>query len=121
MSKTRQTLNDEPMQMLEWCGTLTGIARPAPTRSKRTHAWHASCSVLAVLTSMLILNGCDSKNPVDQAAQEMKKDVGPLYDDATVVPEIAPDPTPEPVGTQDGANEPASEAAGPPGDDMQKQ
>ncbi len=47
----------------------------------------------------------------------MKQEAGPLYDNATV----APDPTQEPVGTQDGANEPASEAAGPPGDDMQKQ
>ena len=124
MSKTRQTPNDEHMQMLEWCGTLTGIEQAAPAKSKRTHAWHASCSVLAVLTSMLILNGCDSKNPaeqaneqIDQAAQEMKKEAGPLYDNATV----APDPTQEPVGAQDEANEPASEAAGPPGDDMQKQ
>lgn len=121
MSKTRHYPNDGPMQLLEWCGTPTGIARPAPTRSKRTHAWHASCSVLAVLASVLILNGCDSKDPVDQAAQEMKKDVGPLYDDATVAPEVAPDLTPEPVGAQDGANEPASETAGPPGDDMPKQ
>lgn len=119
MSKTRQTLSDEPMRMLEWCRTLTSI-EATPAQSKRMHAWHAACSVLAVLTGMLILNGCDSKNPseqaneqIDQAAQEMKKEGGPLYDNATV----APDPTQEPVGTQDEA----SEAAGPPGDDMQKQ
>ncbi len=117
MSKTRQTLNDEHMQMLEWCGTLTGITRTAPAEPKRTHCWHASCGVLAVLTSVLILNGCDSKNPVDQAAQEMKKEAGPLYDNATV----APDSTQEPVGTQDGTSEPTSEAAGPPGDEVQKQ
>jgi hypothetical protein len=124
MSKTRQTPGDEPMQMLEWCGTLSTSEQAAPAKSKRTHAWHASCGVLAVLTSMLILSGCDSKNPaeqaneqIDQAAQEMKKEAGPLYDKATV----APDPTQEPVGTQDAANEAASEAAGPPGDDMQKQ
>jgi hypothetical protein len=120
MSKTRQTPGDEPMQMLEWCGTLSTSEQAAPAKSKRTHAWHASCGVLAVLTSMLILSGCDSKNPaeqaneqIDQAAQEMKKEAGPLYDKATV----APDPTQEPVGTQDEVNE----TAGPPGDDMQKQ
>ena len=124
MSKTRQTPNDEHMQMLEWCGTLSAIEQAAPAKSKRTHAWHASCGVLAVLTSMLILNGCDSKNPaeqaneqIDQAAQEMKKEVGPLYDDATV----ASDPTQEPADPQEETNEAASEAAGPPGDDMQKQ
>jgi outer membrane murein-binding lipoprotein Lpp len=117
MSKTRQTLNDEPMQMLEWCGTLTCIEQAAPAKSKRVHAWHASCSVLAALTSVLILNGCDSNDPVDQAAQEMKQEAGPLSDNAAV----APEPTQEPVGAQDDANEPASEAAGPPGDDMQKQ
>lgn len=116
MSKTRQTLSDECMQMLEWCGTLTGIeATPAP--SKRAHAWHAACGVLAVLTGMLILNGCDSKDPVDQAAQEMKQEAGPLSDNAAV----ASKPTQESTDTRDDANEPASEAAGPPGDDMQKQ
>ena len=123
MSKTRQIFNDEHMQMLEWCGTLTGIEQATPAKSKRTHYWHASYGVLAVLTSVLALNGCDSKNPagqaneqIDQAAQEMKKEAGPLYDKATA----APDPAQEPVGTQEGANEPTSEAAGPPGDEVKK-
>ena len=118
MSKTRQTPNDEHMQMLEWCGILTGIEQTAPAKSKRARAWHASCSVLAALTSALILNGCDSKDPVDQAAQEMKREAGPLSDNAAAV---APEPTQESTDTQEEANTPASEAAGPPGDDMQKQ
>jgi hypothetical protein len=96
MSKTQHYLNDEHMQMVEWSGAITGITSLTPAKSKRTHSWHASYSVLAVLTTLLILNGCDKKSPaerageqVDQAAREMKEKTGPLYDNATARPEPA--------------------------------
>jgi len=87
MRTTTQHLNDEHMQLYEWNGA--GIASAIPARSKRTHPWHASYSVLALLTSLLILNGCDNAGTakrageqVDQAAQTLKEGVEPLVDAA---------------------------------------
>jgi len=50
----------------------TGYSHTA--RSKRSHPWHASYSVLAVLTSMLILNGYENTGPAEQAAPKPKED-----------------------------------------------
>ncbi len=52
-------LNDEHMQLYEWSGAGSGTVFGVPAKSKRAHPWHASYAVLAVLTSLLILNGCD--------------------------------------------------------------
>lgn len=86
-------LNDEHMQLYEWSGTVTGIAFSLPARSKRSHPWHASTAVLGVMTSLLILNGCDSQGPaerageqVDRSVQEMKEEANALFDDATAQP-----------------------------------
>jgi len=87
MRTTMQHLNDEHMQLYEWSGA--GIASAIPARSKRTHPWHASYSVLAVLTSLLILNGCDNAGTakrageqVDQAAQTLRESSDPVINDA---------------------------------------
>jgi len=76
-------MDDEHMQFYEWSGAGTGMPHALPAGSKRNHPWHASYAVLALLTSLLILNGCDSKGPaekageqVDQAMQEMKEEAG---------------------------------------------
>ena len=104
MSKTTHYLNDEHMQLYEWSGTVTGIAGVTPAKSKRTHSWHASYSVLAVMTSLLILNGCNKAPAVrgdEQAAHEMREKPDPLYDTASAMPspaqeaENAPDPARE--------------------------
>lgn len=103
MRTTMHHLNDEHMQLYEWNGA--GITSAIPPRSKRTHPWHASYSVLAVLTSLLILNGCDNTGTaerageqVDQAAQTLKERSDPVMNDA-------PAPAEESERTLDDAGE----------------
>lgn len=83
MFPTLKHLDDEHMRLYEWSGAGTGMATGIPERSKRTHAWHASYGVLALLTSLLTLDGCDRKaSGGEQAVRDMKKEVGSLKDDA---------------------------------------
>jgi hypothetical protein len=98
MRKTTQHLDDEHMQLYEWSGAGTGLAFSLPARSKRSHPWHASYAVLAVLTSLLILNGCDNQGPaerageqVDRSVQDIKEEANALFDD----PAAPPRPPPE--------------------------
>jgi len=63
MYKTTQHLNDEHMRLYEWCGAGAVMPLAIPAKSKRTHSWHASYDVLALMTSLLILNGCENKGP----------------------------------------------------------
>ena len=87
MYPTMKHLDDEHMRLYEWSGAGAGMVIGIPERSKRTHAWHASYGVLALLTSLLALNGCDRKDlterageQVDQAIQDMKQEAPPTYD-----------------------------------------
>ncbi|MFP5404421.1 MAG: hypothetical protein ACLGG2_06990 [Gammaproteobacteria bacterium] len=73
---------DEHMTHYEWSGAGTGMAHRLPADAKRDHPWHASYGILALLTTLLILNGCDRQGPaeragaqVDEAVQEMKEAV----------------------------------------------
>ncbi|MHB1185968.1 hypothetical protein [Thiobacillus sp.] len=91
MRKITQHLNDEHMQLYEWSGTRTGIAFNMPAKSRRTHPWHASSAVLAVLTSLLILNGCDKESVAEQASAQAGQALRetkepPLFDDSTAQP-----------------------------------
>ena len=124
MFKTTQHLNDEHMRLYEWSGAGAVIIEPAiPARSKRTHAWHASYDVLALLTTLLILNGCDNKGPaeqageqVDQAGKEMKEETRALNGDTSA----SPGPAAEAGRTLDEAREQAGEKIEQLGEDMQK-
>jgi len=82
MYPTLKHLDDEHMRLYEWSGAGTGMATGIPERSKRTHAWHASYGVLALLTSLLTLDGCDRKAPGEQTVRDMKKEAGSLKDGA---------------------------------------
>lgn len=87
MSKTMPHLDDEHMQLYEWSGT--GIGETSiPAKSKRTHPWGASYAVLGVLTSLLILNGCDNPDSAEQVSEQIKQRMKdqPLYDDAANPP-----------------------------------
>ena len=125
MFKTTQHLNDEHMRLYEWSGAGAVVIEPAiPVRSKRTHSWHASYDVLALLTSLLILNGCDSKGPaeqageqVDQAVQEMKEETRAQNGDT---PAASPGPAAEAGRTLDEAREQTVEKIEQLGEDMQK-
>lgn len=123
MRMTPHYLNDEHMKLYEWNGTGTGIAFSLPARSKRTHPWHASYAVLAVLTSLLILNGCDNQGPaeqageqVDRSVQDMKEEVNALFDE----PAAQPGPAQEAGKTLDEAREQTGEKIEQMGKDIQE-
>lgn len=71
MKTTSKHLNDEHMQMYEWSGLGAVATGALPAGAKRTHAWHASYGVLAVLTTLLILNGCDTQTAAEQASEQV--------------------------------------------------
>lgn len=124
MYPTMKHLDDEHMRLYEWSGAGAGMAIRIPEKSKRTHAWHASYSVLALLTSLLALNGCDRKGPaeqageqVDQAIRGMKEEAGAPKNGVTA----KPGPAEEAGRTVDEAREKAGEKVQQLGKDMQKQ
>lgn len=118
MYQTPQHLNDEHMQLYEWSGAGAGtrLLGAAPRKSKRTHAWHASYGVLALLTSLLALNGCDSKGPVEQAGDQVDQAVKDMQtEDARSQQMNTPSASPEAAapaqeapsdGTQSGSDMP---------------
>lgn len=75
MYKSTQYLNDEHMRLYEWSGGGAGMHPAIAAKSKRTHSWHASYDVLALLTSLLILNGVDTKGPAKQAGAQVAQAV----------------------------------------------
>lgn len=58
---------DEHMALYEWCGAGTGGNGLVPAETKRSHPWHASYGVLGVLTSLLLLHGCDGGAPASRS------------------------------------------------------
>jgi len=123
MINMKRHLDDEHMQLYEWSGAGTGMAVGRPQRSKRTHPWHASYAVLALLTSLLTLAGCESKRPaeqageqLDQAAHDMKEKADSLKDDAA----SSPSPAEEAGRAIDKVREQAGEKVEQAGDDLQK-
>jgi hypothetical protein len=123
MRKTTQHLDDEHMQLYEWSGAGTGLAFSLPARSKRSHPWHASYAVLAVLTSLLILNGCDNQGPaerageqVDRSVQDIKEEANALFDD----PAAPPGPAQEAGKALDEAREQTGEKIEQMGKDLQE-
>lgn len=124
MYPTMKHLDDEHMRLYEWSGAVAGMVTGIPEKSKRTHAWHASYGVLALLTSLLALNGCDRKGPaeqageqVDQAIQGMNEEAGAPKNDVTA----SPGPAEQTGRTVDEAGEKAGEKVQQLGGDMQKQ
>ncbi len=113
MKKPAPHLADEHMNLYEWCGGVASFGLPVETR--RPRRWHASYGALAVLTSLLVLNGCDRQGPLDQTGDQ----VGQPADTAPPPPS-----TPSPSDNNMNAN-PAMPPAGessepPPGEPMQK-
>lgn len=64
-------LDDEHMRFHEWSGSAGGAVLPIPR--KRLHPWHASYAVLALLTSLLIMQGCDNKGPAERAGEDVDR------------------------------------------------
>lgn len=116
MKTTNTHLNDEHMQMYEWSGLGAGAAGAGPAGSKRSHSWHASYGVLAVLTTFLILNGCDKQTAAGQASEQIGQAAqGPA--DPRAEPQLFDDTAPEAAAPA--AEIPSTPAAGevPPGEE----
>lgn len=110
MKTASKHLNDEHMQMYEWSGLGAVATGTVPAGAKRTHAWHASYGVLAVLTTLLILNGCDAQ----KAAEQTSEQVGQAAED-TADPRLFDDTAPEaaaPAAEAPSEPPPVGEAAG---------
>lgn len=117
-------LNDEHMRLYEWNSAGPGTVGPLETRSKRSHSWHASYSVLAVLTSLLIL-GCNNKDPIGQAGGQIDQaaegnvqepiTAGPLYDSTTATPAPTPGSADETAPPMSPVPAPNDENNAPPG------
>lgn len=123
MSKTTLYLNDEHVQLHEWSGSGTGSAFSTSAKSKRAHPWQASYAVLGLLTSLMILSGCDKEGPaerageqMDRSVQEMKTEANALFDEPTA----KPGPAQEAGKVLDDARAQTGEKIEQVGEDMQK-
>ena len=116
MYPTMKHLDDEHMRLYEWSGAVAGMVTGIPEKSKRTHAWHASYGVLALLTSLLALNGCDRKGPAEQAGEQVDQAIQGMKEEAG-----APGPAEQAGRTVDEARAKAGEKVQQLGGDMQKQ
>lgn len=106
MKKPAPHLADEHMSSYEWRGGLVRFGPSAETR--RPRRWHASHGVLALMTSLLILSGCDRQNPAETTGEAPAHDATPLYDETanppggpaeqsgSMAPPAAPDAVPAP-------------------------
>lgn len=92
MRKTPQALDDEHMQLYEWCGAGAGTVCDIPAQSTRTYPWHAACSVLALMSGLLTLAGCNTPSPAEQAVGETNMKAGSLYEEAASRPATAESP-----------------------------
>jgi len=118
MQTRNEYLNDafQPSP-LDFAG-VPGAAHTAPQKSKRARTWHASYAVLAVMTSLLLVSGCDKKDTAEQAATPTDKTV-------QTAPENAPPPSAgypaDPAMTGPAMNDPAMTPPAPtPGTNMDK-
>lgn len=78
--KSARHLDDEHMRFYEWSGASNVALLPAVR--KRRHPWHASYAVLALLTSLLIVQGCDNKSPAERAGEDVDRAMQDLRDKA---------------------------------------
>ena len=92
MRKTPQFLDDEHMALYEWSGAGAGTTFDFPAQTNRTRSRHVTCSVLVLMGSLLILSGCNTPSPAEQAAGEMNMKAGSLYEEATSRPVSAESP-----------------------------
>lgn len=88
MLKTLKHLDDEHMQLYEWSGA--GAACVVAAQFPRAHPRHASYGVLALMSGLLILSGCYSKNPAVATSERGGDKSNPtkeaLYEEVTSKP-----------------------------------
>lgn len=110
MQPTAPHLADEHRNFYEWNGGTARLGLTAQTR--RPGRWHASYGVLAVLTSLLVLNGCDRQGPAEAAGEKIDQSVEDARDRAAdLYDQVAPQPE-GPAEKAGEAIDDAREAAG---------
>lgn len=66
---------DEHMTHYEWRGAVTAIPLKPAAGTRRDHPWHASTGILALLATLLILNGCDRQGAAEEAGAQFDEAV----------------------------------------------
>lgn len=108
---------DEHMTHVEWSGALAAIPLRLTAGKRHRHSWQASSGILALLASLLILNGCDRPEtpptPPGEAGSPAEPPGG-----VGQTPDAVP-PAPEaPTGSAPSESAPSEGApAGPPGEE----
>jgi hypothetical protein len=106
MKSTAKYLNDEHMRHYEWSGISRATPLAPAQAAKRSHAWHASYGVLAVLTTLLILNGCDRDTTAERSGDEQVEQTAqapseqPMYDESPAM--SSPTEAGAPAGAESG-------------------
>ena len=113
--KLRYPYQDEHITHYEWSGALTAIPLKLPAGTRRDHPWHASAAILALLASLLILNGCDRQGPAEKAGARIDEAVQDMKDAVA-----EPGPAQEAGRALDDAREDLGEKVEAIGEDMQK-
>lgn len=81
MDQTMPYLNDEHMQLYEWSGAGAGITLTRlPKARRRARAWHPLYGILALLTTLLALTGCDSPGPAEGAGEQVEQAIQDMHD-----------------------------------------
>lgn len=88
MDQTMPYLNDEHMQLYEWSGAGAGITLTSMPKSRqRARAWHPLYGILALLTTLLAVNGCDSQGgPAEQASEQVTQAIKEMQEAQTRQP-----------------------------------
>jgi len=103
------------MTHYEWSGAGTGMSHALPLGTRRSHRWHASTGILALLASLLILNGCERQGPAEEAGARVDEAVQDMRDAVS-----EPGPAQEAGQAIDEAREDLGEKVEQVGEDMQK-
>ena len=92
MHKTTHPLDDEHMTLYEWSGANAGTIIDLPPQTKQPGSRPVACSVLTLMGSLLVLSGCNTQSPAEQAAGDMNMKAGSLYEEAKSKPVSADSP-----------------------------
>lgn len=80
-------LNAEPMKPypLQDAGSESSLQR-----SERKHTWRNRCAALAILTTFLLLNGCEKKEVAEQAGAQVDEAARSMKDPVDAINQAAP-------------------------------
>ena len=62
----------------------------AQQKSRRRHSWHVCWAALAILTTFLLLNGCDHKGAAEQASAQVEEASRGMKNSADALNQVAP-------------------------------